>query len=139
MYNRRKFLRFFNQRLRYTRHLIHGKMLDYLYKKISKRLPKTPTRLPISHHSSMRIYTDTECIKLNPECRGFLLFLEQHKVLSPKHREAIINKIMSLETREIDVLDLKNIVANFLLPQTIQKYNAFIKQTIYYNQHERTH
>jgi len=56
---------------------------------------------------AMRIYTAFETKRLNVECRGFLLFMEQAGVLSPTLRELIIDRTLALETEEIDLDKLK--------------------------------
>jgi Smg protein len=59
---------------------------------------------------SMRLFTDDECVRLDTECRGFLLFLEQMDILDPPSRELIIERVMALDTDEIDITDLKWII-----------------------------
>lgn len=59
---------------------------------------------------SMRLFTDEECGRLDTECRGFLLFLEQMDILTPTSRELIIERVMALDTDEIDITDLKWII-----------------------------
>ncbi|MDR9827099.1 DUF494 family protein [Vibrio sp. FNV 38] len=59
---------------------------------------------------STRIYTNSESTRLNIECRGFLLFLEQVGVLKPDIREMVIDRVMGLETDEFELEDLKWIV-----------------------------
>lgn len=56
---------------------------------------------------SMRIYTKEESQRLDAECRGFILFLEQIEVLNMEIREIVIDRIMALETIEFDLEDLK--------------------------------
>lgn len=60
--------------------------------------------------NSMRIYTQEEQYKLDQECRGFLLFLEQAQVLSPTTREMVIDRVMELDQQEIELEDLKWVV-----------------------------
>lgn len=59
---------------------------------------------------SMRIYMPEEMQRLDAECRGFLLFLEQIQVLSLETREMVIERVMALETEEFDLEDLKWVV-----------------------------
>jgi len=56
------------------------------------------------------MYTDDECEKLNQEARGFLLFLEQVAVLDQVSREMVIDRVMALETDDIDLDQLKWVV-----------------------------
>ena len=59
---------------------------------------------------SMRIYTEEEGQRLDAECRGFLLFLEQIQVLNMETREMVIERVMALDTLEFDLEDLKWVV-----------------------------
>ncbi|EIV8660784.1 DUF494 family protein [Vibrio parahaemolyticus] len=60
--------------------------------------------------SSTRIYTAKEMQRLDLECRGFLLFLEQINVLTTETREMVIDRVMGLETSEFELEDLKWII-----------------------------
>ncbi|USP15203.1 DUF494 family protein [Vibrio gazogenes] len=66
--------------------------------------------LSISAATAMRVYTEKETARLDVECRGFLLFLEQIKVLTPETREMVIDRVMGLETNEFELDDLKWII-----------------------------
>jgi Smg protein len=59
---------------------------------------------------SFRIYTDNEMEKLDVECRGFLLFLEQIKVLSVETREMVIDRVMELDEASLVLEDLKWVI-----------------------------
>ena len=61
-------------------------------------------------NTSMRVYTSREISRINMECRGFLLFLEQIKVLTTEIREMVIDRVMGLETNEFELDDLKWII-----------------------------
>ncbi|MDG2609848.1 DUF494 family protein, partial [Vibrio parahaemolyticus] len=60
--------------------------------------------------ASTRIYTASEMQRLDLECRGFLLFLEQNNVLTTETREMVIDRVMGLETNEFELEDLKWII-----------------------------
>lgn len=70
---------------------------------------KTPY-LSASSITSVRIYTSKEMNRLDLECRGFLIFLEQISVLSPEIREMVIDRVMELETLEFALDDLKWVI-----------------------------
>ncbi|QYJ86108.1 DUF494 family protein [Shewanella mesophila] len=59
---------------------------------------------------SFRIYTEKEMDKLDVECRGFLLFLEQIKVLSVETREMVIDRVMDLDEPSLVLEDLKWVI-----------------------------
>ena len=59
---------------------------------------------------SFRIYTPEELYKIDAEGRGFLLFLEQIKVLNAETREIVIDRLMELDAPVIELDDLKWVV-----------------------------
>lgn len=63
-----------------------------------------------SKQISTRIYTQEESFKLNVDCRGFILFLEQLEILTLETREMIIERIMDLDIQALSLEDLKWIV-----------------------------
>ena len=66
---------------------------------------------------SIRIYTAEEIEKLDLDSRGFLMFLEQTGVLDHNTREMVIDRIMALESEEIDLEQLKWVVLMVLFNQ----------------------
>ncbi len=68
--------------------------------------PEGPTATP----SALRHYDDTELARLDPECRGFLLFLEQNGVLNPVSRERVIDRLMALEEELLSLEHVKWVV-----------------------------
>jgi len=60
--------------------------------------------------NSLRLYTAQEAEKLDVECRGFVLFLEQCGILDATNRELVIDRVMALDTEEIDLEQLKWII-----------------------------
>lgn len=60
-----------------------------------------------SRASSVRHFSSEEVGRLDSEARGFLLGLEQRGVVDPSTRELIIDRVMALETDEIDLEHLK--------------------------------
>lgn len=73
--------------------------------------------------SSIRIFSDIEKSILNKECIGFLMFLEQSKILTPVTRELVLDRIVALE-HPLDMEQLKWIVMIVLHTHPGQE-NAF--------------
>jgi Smg protein len=73
--------------------------------------------LPVTSHHALRVYTPAEVKRLDAECRGFLMFLEQIGVLDPLSRELVIDRIMALETDETELTDLKWVILMVLFNQ----------------------
>jgi Smg protein len=66
---------------------------------------------------SIRVFSPEEEKKLDVECRGFLMFLEQMGVLNGVSRELVIDRIMALETPDIDLEQVKWVVLMVLFNQ----------------------
>lgn len=69
----------------------------------------TPVDL-INGERAFRIYTSRECQKLDTECQGYLLFLERNGIIGSQTRELVIDRVMALQTDEIDLHQLKWII-----------------------------
>ena len=65
----------------------------------------------------VRVYAEMESDRLDRECLGFLMFLEQHGVLDADRRELVIDRAMALDQDEIDLDDLKWVVLMVLFNQ----------------------
>ncbi len=65
----------------------------------------------------VRVFHGPELDKLDVECRGFLLFLEQHGVLDADQRELVLDRAMALDHDELDLDDLKWVVLMVLFNQ----------------------
>ncbi len=58
-------------------------------------------RLP--HSATIRIYSGYEQERLDANARGYMLQLEQLGILSPPQRELVIDRLLALDTDEVDV------------------------------------
>ena len=70
---------------------------------------------------SYRIYLGPELAKLDVECRGFLLSLEQGGILSSETRELVIDRVMALEADDIGLQQLKWIILMVVFNQPGQE------------------
>ena len=59
---------------------------------------------------STRIFTEQETARLDNQCRGFLIYLDNLGVLDFATRELVIDRVMELETANFDLDDLKWVV-----------------------------
>ena len=71
----------------------------------------------LKENKTIRIFNSKETDKLDSECRGFILFLEQTGVLDAFDREVVIDRLMALDVDEIDMQQLKWVVLMVLLNQ----------------------
>lgn len=67
--------------------------------------------------SAIRMYSEREHAKINTECRGYLLFMEQMGVLDGTTREMVIDRVMALEEDEVDLEQLKWVILMVLFNQ----------------------
>ncbi len=84
--------------------------LNWLEKLAELQEGETPSHLLDADPFALRIYTNEEAARLDVDSRGFLLFLEQIKVLNFDTREMVIDRVMALDTEEFDLEDLKWVV-----------------------------
>ena len=71
--------------------------------------------------SSIRVYTDSECERLDTQCRGFVMFLEQNGIVSASQRELVLDRLMALESYEVDVEHVKWVALMVLFNQPGQE------------------
>lgn len=76
---------------------------------------------PNAMRGPVRIYVDVEEARLDAECRGFLMFLEQGGILDATQRELVVDRVMALDQEEIDLDDLKWVVLMVLFNQPGQE------------------
>jgi Smg protein len=67
--------------------------------------------------TSMRFFSESELARLDVKCRGYLLFLEQVGVLDNDTREIVIERVMALDTEEVELEQLKWVVLMVLFYQ----------------------
>ncbi len=68
-----------------------------------------------------RVYNDVERARLDVSCRGFITYLEQIGILSPTQREILVERLLALETPDIDVEQVKWVVLMVLFSQPGQE------------------
>lgn len=56
---------------------------------------------------SARVFAPEERERLDVECRGLILYLEQTGILSASHREIVLDRLMALDSDEIDLDQVK--------------------------------
>ena len=68
-----------------------------------------------------RIFAEVELERLDVDCRGFIMYLEQIGILSPPQREILIDRLLALESPDIDVEQIKWVVLMVLFSQPGQE------------------
>jgi len=70
---------------------------------------------------SIRVYNNVELRRLDLECRGYLLYLEQIGILSAAQREVVIDRLMALGSGTVDKEQVKWVVLMVLFAQSGQE------------------
>jgi Smg protein len=88
----------------------------------------------------MRIYAPEEISRLDADSRGFLLYLEQNGILSPLHREIVIDRVMALDSEEIDIEQVKWVVLMVLFNMPGQEATyAWMEDLVFEDSSESAH
>ena len=90
-----------------------SKAFDWLEALANQR----PTLAEPRANGPVRVYVEAELDRLDQECLGFLMFLEQHGVLDADQRELVLDRAMALDQEEVDLDDLKWVVLIVLFNQ----------------------
>lgn len=59
---------------------------------------------------SHRVFGPLECLRLTAEARGFLLYLGRIGVLDPAQRERVIERLLALDSEEVDMEEVQWVV-----------------------------
>ncbi|OGT37396.1 MAG: hypothetical protein A3F12_06110 [Gammaproteobacteria bacterium RIFCSPHIGHO2_12_FULL_38_14] len=102
----------------FNRHEI-GRALDWLDG--LHRVQESVQAGPKLTSCAIRHYSPEESEVLGFEGRGFLLYLEQLSILDPMTREIVIDRLMALDRREIDLGRIKWVVLIALFNQPDKK------------------
>ena len=90
-----------------------SKAFDWLEALANQR----PTLANPRANGPVRVYVEAEIDRLDRECLGFLMFLEQHGVLDADQRELVLDRAMALDQEDVDLDDLKWVVLMVLFNQ----------------------
>ncbi|MGB9428571.1 MAG: DUF494 domain-containing protein [Gammaproteobacteria bacterium] len=84
-----------------------NKAFDWL-ENLATNPPETEPVL--NRHDGFRVYAEAELERLTTECRGFMQYLENIGILDAAQREVVIERIMALDSSEIDLEQVKWII-----------------------------
>jgi Smg protein len=90
-----------------------SKAFDWLEELANQR----PSLAEPRANGPVRVFVEAELDRLDRECLGFLMFLEQHGVLDADQRELVLDRAMALDQEEVDLDDLKWVVLMVLFNQ----------------------
>jgi Smg protein len=70
---------------------------------------------------AVRVFSGHELLRLDTDVRGYLMHLENLRILSATQRELVIDRLMALEADEIDIDQVKWVVLMVLFSQPGQE------------------
>jgi Smg protein len=70
---------------------------------------------------AVRVFSGHELQRLDTDVRGYLMYLENIRILSGNQRELVIDRLMALEADEIDIEQVKWVVLMVLFSQPGQE------------------
>jgi Smg protein len=72
---------------------------------------------PSQTSTSIRVFDEIELERFDSASRGYLLHLEQLGILAPPQRELVIDRLLALDSGEIDIEQIKWVVMMVLFSQ----------------------
>ena len=109
------------------RHALRGELeragfdhpqIDHALEWLDGLSEKTENCVPaITGERAVRVFGSEELRRLDPQCRGYLMALEQSGILSPTQRELAIDRIMALGSEDVDIEQIKWVVLMVLFSQ----------------------
>ena len=75
---------------------------------------------------SIRVFDAREQARLDSDCRGYILYLENIGILNAVQRELVIDRLLALDARQIDIEQVKWVVLMVLFSQPGQE-SAYLR------------
>jgi Smg protein len=99
-----------------------GRALEWL-----EQLSTDPERvMTLPAARAFRIFDSSEQARLDTDCRGYILYLEHIGILNPAQRELVIDRLLALDARQIDIEQVKWVVLMVLFSQPGQE-SAYLR------------
>jgi Smg protein len=83
-------------------------------------------RFDLATARSIRVFDAHEQARLDSECRGYILYLENIGIVNAAQRELVIDRLLALDARQIDIEQVKWVVLMVLFSQPGQE-NALLR------------
>jgi Smg protein len=92
-----------------------------------EQLSADPQRAGVAPTSrAIRVFDTRELARLDTECRGYILYLENIGILSASQRELVIDRLLALDAAQIDIEQVKWVVLMVLFSQPGQE-SAYLR------------
>lgn len=99
-----------------------GRALEWLEQLCTD--PERAGAIPPSR--SIRVFDAREQVRLDTDCRGYILYLENIGIVNAAQRELVIDRLLALDARQIDIEQVKWVVLMVLFSQPGQE-NALLR------------
>jgi Smg protein len=99
-----------------------GRALEWLEQLCAD--PERAGTIPPSR--SVRVFDPREQARLDTDCRGYILYLENIGIVNAAQRELVIDRLLALDARQIDIEQVKWVVLMVLFSQPGQE-NALLR------------
>ncbi len=80
----------------------------------------------LQSRGAIRVFADTECQRLNADCRGFLHHVERLGILTADSRETVIDRLLALNDDDVGAEQAKWVILMVLFTQPGQE-DAFAR------------
>jgi Smg protein len=99
-----------------------GRALEWLEQLCAD--PERAGAIPPSR--SVRVFDTREQARLDTDCRGYIQYLENIGIINAAQRELVIDRLLALDARQIDIEQVKWVVLMVLFSQPGQE-NALLR------------
>ena len=93
-----------------------GRALEWL-----EQLSDDPRGGALPASRAMRVFDAAEQARLDTDCRGYILYLENIGILNAAQRERVIDRLLALDAAQIDIEQVKWVVLMVLFSQPGQE------------------
>ncbi len=91
-----------------------------------------PIAVPASR--AVRVFDERECARLDADCRGYILFLENAGILDATRRELVLDRLLALDSDTVELEQVKWIVLLVLFSQPEQELSVLRMEGLLFEQ-----
>ena len=103
-----------------------GRALEWLEQLADPERTGADSGLEQAPSRSVRVFDAREQVRLDTECRGYIQYLENIGIVNAAQRELVIDRLLALDARQIDIEQVKWVVLMVLFSQPGQE-NALLR------------
>jgi Smg protein len=103
-----------------------GRALEWLELCADPERAGTHSAVSLAPSRSVRVFDVREQARLDTDCRGYIQYLENIGIVNAAQRELVIDRLLALDARQIDIEQVKWVVLMVLFSQPGQE-NALLR------------